>query len=95
VSSLDLKVVEPAHPPENQATESNCQSVIADYNKNVQRTGHGERETGVRRKETVARHIDRVGCETRSEQSTQNLKVYPQAELSAAGSILVCATWFI
>jgi hypothetical protein len=59
----------------------------------MQRTGHGERETGVRRKGSFTWHVDQVGCETRSEQSTQ--KVDAQADPSGAGSILADATWFI
>ncbi len=69
--TVDLKVVEDAHPPESQATESNweCQSVVAGYSKHMQRTGHGERETDVRGMGTFTRYVDQVGREACSEQS--------------------------
>ena len=59
-------------------------SVIAAYSKNMQRTGHGEREAGVRWKGTFARYVDKVGSKARSEQSSQ--EVNAQADPSAMGS---------
>ena len=87
--TVDFKVVEDAHPPKNQATKSNWepQSVIAGYRMKTQRTGHGERETGVRRKRTFTRHIDEVSGEARSEESAK--EVNSQADPSAAGSTQV------
>ena len=84
--TVDLKVVEEAHPPENDTTEPNweCRSVIAGYTKNMQRTGHGEREAGVRRKGIFTRHVYEVGSEARSEQSAK--EVDPQADPSAGVS---------
>ena len=84
--TVDLKIVEDAHPPENQATESNWepQSVVSYERENMQRTGHGERETGVRGREAFTRHVDEVSGEACSEQSTK--EVNPQADPSAAGS---------
>ena len=84
--TVDLKVVEDAHPPENQATESNweSQSVVSYNGENMQRTGHGERETGVRGKGAFTRHVGQVGREARSKQSAK--EVDPQADPSAAGS---------
>ena len=84
--TVDLKIVEDAHPPENQATESNWEpkSVVSYKRENMQRTGHGERETGVRGREAFTRHVDEVSGEACSEQSTK--EVNPQADPSAAGS---------
>ena len=71
VLTVDLKVVEHAHPPENQATESDWErsSVSAGYSKNTQHTGHGKRETDVRGKRNLIRYVDQVSCQTRGEQS--------------------------
>ena len=49
----------------------------------MQRTGHGEREAGVRRKRAFTRHVDQVGREARSEQSAKEID--PQADPSVTG----------
>ena len=50
----------------------------------MQRTGHGERETDVRRKGTFIRYVDQVSPEARSKQSSQ--EVHSQIDPSTASS---------